>query len=998
MSLSPRAAAQNAAPDYVDPDLRFNDAARSSVDGGADFATSPGAAAETSPHSITEEDAQMWHRLKVHPTPPEPKRYDTSIVAVNASGIGCVENASTIKVRPGTGQSIQPIHASCVAQLHAPDTRYDRANLMYAAGQSPTNANYKNMLIQGIRNGLGTYQLVSSKAHRYGFDSKETTLIELLKQEFENSKQSNASLDLSDRYQVTDLTKLHDGGDHIHYAMSVYDRATKKTRTVPLTQAGLRFTDKVLQPEKIERAHELMQAHCDIVAKQAHANGAHFEWKNLMVLSHAGFGRNATVITYCRIAALAQQDTKQVHEKNCQAQLEQAIATGMGARDPNFVHSLAQASALRVALKNRLKRMKNLATQERNDGASRMKVWKTFVEQSREKAAQSAADERPIQTPVEPKRAQLQTAAATTNPTNPIMPASTTSEPSISARAERQQGVIEFFSSAGNQSTLNLDTVSTFDTRMLEQHHQFIQHLFPTDTRSAYNATSPVLDAADFLALRNNDHVSAGLDRGFQIMLRFYGLEFERNEVKLKNNNPTRIEACLQAGSHHALRLTRMIRSMGLFGKSTEAKALNKFLQNFCHEHIPDHTSLAHWAHALDAPLALVATDEQSASHQTGIHRQYPGLLFPNKTLLSDPKPYSEDPDHTPPNPNKRALFKKQREIYNAACTQSHNLDTPLKAMFSSPELIAAYKSNTHLAARFDATKTCDSSAHAGFYFDQPASVDSDPTQPVPYEVHVDFANQFLGGGWASERCFAQEEVAFIENVGLARVTDQAHRPAQPHELLQLLPGASDGSYRTRLDDGVPAPILIEGCERVAHLKPYGGKAARLGKNILDPANFDAIAKPAPTNWLAIAAQNYRRTDLIRNNRGTPDEIWITKASPEDRHHAFHDLFRTAHAGFTMAKKLADSRPLTLHTGLLGCGVFANSRTLSMAAQLLAAKVVGVDALRFYDVAVGDEKFAHAERVVAQCTGADNNEKSVGSVAAMVLDRLRSSTGTRNAT
>ncbi len=216
------------------------------------------------------------------------------------------------------------------------------------------------------------------------------------------------------------------------------------------------------------------------------------------------------------------------------------------------------------------------------------------------------------------------------------------------------------------------------------------------------------------------------------------------------------------------------------------------------------------------------------------------------------------------------------------------------------------------------------------------------------------------------------------------------------HPSSEPLPNESGIAYPTRLDKGVPSPIVIEGCERVAHLDAYGGKAAQLGATIVEPPIFSAVIPPKRSNWLAIAARSYHDMPVLRNKRGEEcDNAWMNRVPEGDRITAFNDLFRTAHAGFSMAKKLAGDRPLILHTGQLGCGVFKNSQTLSIAAQLLAAKVVGVDILHFYDTKLIDTKFRRVQKIVSDCTQeSERNKKTVQQLVTNVLEKLFAATNT----
>ena len=676
------------------------------------------------------DDAAMWHRLKVAGKRTPPERYSVQEVPVNKSKIECVQNACSIQVVPNMDmEQSQPIHANRVEQLRDAETPFDRPNLTYAAGQSPTQHNYKNMLIQGIESGLGTFQLVSTKAHRDGSDSKETTLITMLREEFKRSP--NAPVKLSDRYEVTEfkaITDGDDGADYFRYAMTVSDEKGNKT-TVPLTQAALRFTGKVLQPEAIKRADELMVAHCEFVSKQTHVKNDDFEWKNLMVLSHAGYGRNATVITYCRMAALADQNEKAVNEDNLQDKLEAAIKTGMESRDPHFVHSQPQMSALRTALAERLSEKKKEHPNRASEGSARRRI---------EVASDGGVEEqKSIDPPALSPRAVPLTPVASVTPTVRI-----DANPPPQKLTERQQQVVDFFSSEkefndGKTPAINLKIFSSFNDTQIEEIHHFIQRLFPLDSASRNNSHAPVLNGADFLTLRNNEKVSQGLSEAFERMLKFYRLERDGNKIVADGSRP--MSNFLGQLSHHNLRFSRIIRSMALFGKAHEARALLAFLEAYCKANDPGHPSLPCWKDALDTPTAVSAADEND----------YPSLLFPNKVLLNDPVPWE-----LRPNPNKRRLFAKQREFYEGAYASSENSDVPLKAIFTSLNHIGVYKNKTYLDEKVNAPKPCNITTHDGFYFIQQASDLTDSsqrTQTESYVVHVDFANQRLGGRWKDD-------------------------------------------------------------------------------------------------------------------------------------------------------------------------------------------------------------------------------------------------------
>ena len=393
------------------------------------------------------------------------------------------------------------------------------------------------------------------------------------------------------------------------------------------------------------------------------------------------------------------------------------------------------------------------------------------------------------------------------------------------ALTEHQQKVVKFYEGqryyANNDGVLvNIEAVKNYTSFKLEEEHQFIQPLFPIDTVSGNNVDAPALDGQDFPALRGDTRVSEGLDEAFDMMLKYFGLRWEKESIAVHDR--VRAQYCFRQGNHNNLRASRMIRSMALFGKMAKAKALQAFLKDFCKDIAPPHDSIAHWARALNDPVAM---------NKAGTERpDYPGLLFPNKSLLGG----NEAPCL---GRIKQALFDRQQQFYETASLHTQHIATPLIARFTKSTISDGYAKNNHLEEGFNPPNPCNLLSRPNFYFGADIPGEVQPPQHPPYEVHVDFANQSFGGTWKHDGSFAQEEVAFIENIGLDRVADEAPRNARRNHPLPL-PNESGIAYATRRDGGVPSPIIIEGCERVAHLNQYGGRAALLKENIVKPNYF----------------------------------------------------------------------------------------------------------------------------------------------------------------
>ena len=511
-----------------------------------------------------------------------------------------------------------------------------------------------------------------------------------------------------------------------------------------------------------------------------------------------------------------------------------------------------------------------------------------------------------------------------------------------------KQAVLAFFENkATSLQVTTAEDVLKFNSTQLEEDHRFIQWAFPTDQRSRYAPDAPVLNGNEVVSLRRNAAVASGLKAVFDKMLAFYGLNNEGETLCVGNGQEFRVRCWLKPDSHHMLRMTRMLRSLTLLGKPNDAAKLAHFLVEAVNSlPLADRAVwspiLHHWEQALHLPMQLPAADDR-----------YPSLLFPDAALSHSRAPMG--PFHADES-LKSALFKKQQEYLSKVHT-----DWPQPALiahFTPPAIVGDYMAGRHLEARVGApSQSCAIQCCAGFYFTAPqrsAELPSADPSLEPFEIHVDFANRSFGGAWKDNHGFAQEEIAFLENAGLGVIAQYAeHAAASGLQAGSLAPpGQRFGpAFATRIND-VPAPIVVEGCVRIGEFAGYGRAASRLSPD--EAVSRFEQRQPKTTNWLAIAAPDLR---------GYPDK----EAS---RSRSFHDLFSTAHAGFDMARRIAGKKPLRVMTGQLGCGVFENDVVLSTAAQMLAAKLIGVQEINFHgyhDDPTNNEQFAALRTLIDDC-------------------------------
>lgn len=115
----------------------------------------------------------------------------------------------------------------------------------------------------------------------------------------------------------------------------------------------------------------------------------------------------------------------------------------------------------------------------------------------------------------------------------------------------------------------------------LESTHDYIQWLFPLREDSICQPDSPILTDRD-IAVIDKENVR----RSFLVMCDFYGIEYQG--VTIRTNPHTWIykhHNWLRPKNHNYLRLTRIIKSLMLFGLEQEAVTLEMFLVDLYSKH-----------------------------------------------------------------------------------------------------------------------------------------------------------------------------------------------------------------------------------------------------------------------------------------------------------------------------------------------------------------------------------------------------------------------------
>lgn len=125
----------------------------------------------------------------------------------------------------------------------------------------------------------------------------------------------------------------------------------------------------------------------------------------------------------------------------------------------------------------------------------------------------------------------------------------------------------------------------------LEETHDYIQWLFPTDEKSLFNADAPIISQTEVneILTDKGSTIERNMLQSFYRMMKFYGLSIlcdSEGNVQIKAKEPP-LGKMLTKNNHNFLRLSRIMISMKLFGLEEYSEALKLCLLNIA-ERYPD--------------------------------------------------------------------------------------------------------------------------------------------------------------------------------------------------------------------------------------------------------------------------------------------------------------------------------------------------------------------------------------------------------------------------
>ena len=141
--------------------------------------------------------------------------------------------------------------------------------------------------------------------------------------------------------------------------------------------------------------------------------------------------------------------------------------------------------------------------------------------------------------------------------------------------------VVQFYSGKGTdhrgRTLKELNSLTEID---MEQIHDYIQWIFPSDESSMVLQAAPVLTEKDQLAFRRDVRLRISLRKSFMIFMIFLGLEYNPTSGLLNIINKGKLYRKVMTRNHNWQRITRVLRCLNYLGLKKEAQALFNFLSD----------------------------------------------------------------------------------------------------------------------------------------------------------------------------------------------------------------------------------------------------------------------------------------------------------------------------------------------------------------------------------------------------------------------------------
>lgn len=212
------------------------------------------------------------------------------------------------------------------------------------------------LLLKAIEANTGVFQFISPhqsktlKPRENGALSVFSAIKELLPRMGDTLTLGNYDIQLAgeDIHQEIDGVTVH------HLPLVVTNTVTNATQNLPLTVAGVPYTDNHLTQENIRKAHHCLLEHISLYGKSSRSDTNELRGilqHHPMIVSPSGIGRSAALISYHNIITKVKEGALSLEDEgDLDEALFELISTAREQRNPSFINSIKQLDALRCAL------------------------------------------------------------------------------------------------------------------------------------------------------------------------------------------------------------------------------------------------------------------------------------------------------------------------------------------------------------------------------------------------------------------------------------------------------------------------------------------------------------------------------------------------------------------------------------------------------------------------------------------------------------------------
>ena len=123
--------------------------------------------------------------------------------------------------------------------------------------------------------------------------------------------------------------------------------------------------------------------------------------------------------------------------------------------------------------------------------------------------------------------------------------------------------------------------IISYNDDQFEKNHNFIQWMFPTDTRSKFNWRAPILTAQDVVDINNDSLAMEYIHIGTKRFLNFLGYELDGLQIRKSENHLSRTKMWITKNNHNYKRISRFLRFCKMMGGD-----LYKIGQHFLLSHL----------------------------------------------------------------------------------------------------------------------------------------------------------------------------------------------------------------------------------------------------------------------------------------------------------------------------------------------------------------------------------------------------------------------------